>query len=61
LQKKTPEEVLEEFVKTHCFFFKEIYGSQEEMLEYGLKFKQIFTTFDRAFMNSIEFQSSIEL
>lgn len=49
MQKKTPQEVLDEFVKTHFPFFKEIYDSEGEMLEYGLKFKQIFTTFERAF------------
>jgi hypothetical protein len=49
MQKKTSQEVLEEFVKTHFLFFKEIYSSEGEMLEYGLKFKQMFKSFDRAF------------
>jgi hypothetical protein len=49
MQKKTPQEELEEFVKTHFLFFKKVYSSEGEMLEYGLKFEQVFKSFKRAF------------
>lgn len=64
MQRKTPQEVLEEFVKKDFLFFKEIYSSEEEMLEYGFKFKQIFTTFERAFdefYNISEFYRALKL
>ncbi len=36
----TPEQFWNSFVKENFMFFKEIYSSEKEMLEYGLKFQQ---------------------
>ena len=48
-QKKTPEEFCEDFVKRYFRLFNEIYGSEKEMLQYCIKFQQIYKTPRRAF------------
>jgi len=48
-QKKTPKDVCEDLVKKDFRFFKEVYSSEKEMLEYCMKFQQIYETLKRAF------------
>ena len=49
VRKKSPKEFCEDFVKEDFRFFKDTYSSENEMLEYCLKFHQIHRTLKRAF------------
>lgn len=48
-QKKTPEGHCEDFVRRYFRFFNEVYSSDREMLQYCLKFQQIYQPLKRAF------------
>jgi hypothetical protein len=48
-KEKTTEERWNDFVKQDFPFFKEIYSSEDEMLSYGLKFQQIYGSYQKAF------------
>jgi len=49
VRKKNPKEFYKDFVKEDFRFFKDTYSSENEMLEYCLKFQQIHRTLKRAF------------
>lgn len=64
MQEKTPEEQWTDFVRQDFPFFTEIYDSEDEMLRYGLKFQQIYGTFQKAFdgfYSLSEFYRAIQL
>ena len=48
-KKKTPKEFCEDLVKKDFRFFKDVYDSEKEMLEYCLKFQKIHKPLWRAF------------
>lgn len=48
-KKKTPKEFCEDLVKRDFRFFKDVYNSEKEMLEYCLKFQKIYKPLWRAF------------
>lgn len=48
-ENKTPKEFCEDFVKRYFRFFNEVYNSEEEILDYCLRFQKIHKTLKRAF------------